>query len=802
MLRNYLLVAWRNMLRNKRYTLINVLGLSVGLVCFIWIMLYVQDERSYDRFHRHHARIYRVVEKIDLEGQGEESSSNPFPVGPALQNDYPQLIEQSVRFFDFQVEWQTLRIGDKKYAQRDVFFVDSTVFDVFDFPLAEGDPAMALDGPNQIVISRDLAQKLFGRSTGVLNEQIVYEGGLPLAVTGVFGDVPPQSHFHFEAFISFATLRPMMGQGLTRNWVWNPNWTYLLLREGVDPAELAAQFPAFIQKYYPDFIKPQITHYLQPLTDIHLHSHLDYEIEPNSDARNIYIFSLIGIFILLIACINFMNLATARSARRAREVGMRKVLGAQRGQLVRQFAGESLLMTLLALMLAILVADLAMPLFGQMAGKTSGSATLYSPSFLSMLLGTGLVVGLAAGLYPAFYLSAFDPATVLKGAIRLRRGDQYLRKGLVVLQFSISLALIIATGVIYRQFVFLRTADTGFERDQILVIPTKSVMVPKIDVFREGALRHSGVQSVTRMNEILGVHHNVHEYNYEGMAMDRWIYFPSLIVDEDFIETFGLEIVAGRGFSRAHPGDDTLGVVVNEAMLRELGWADPAAAIGQQFYTPHGHERVIGVVKDFHAVSLKDKIRPFVLDMIKGPSGNFFTKNLAVRIRGGDIPATLRHLEAQWDAVAPAHPFEYSFLNHRIDDLYRDERRLGELVAYFAVLAIFIACLGLFALASFTAEQRTKEIGIRKVLGASVQQITRLLTGDYLRLILLASLLAWPVAWLGLQRWLGQFAYRIDMPWWVFGLATLAVLGIALGTVLYQSLRASYTDPVHALRDE
>ncbi|RMG73861.1 MAG: FtsX-like permease family protein [Bacteroidetes bacterium] len=801
MLRNYLIIAWRNFLRNKRYSFINILGLATGLTCFVWIMLYVQDEYRYDRYHSQADRIYRLVEKIDLEGQGEESSSNPFPTGPALANDYPQLVEEVVRFFDWQTETRTLRVGDRKFAQQEVFFVDSSVFKVFDFPLAAGDPGSALHGPNKIVISQAMARKYFGEEDP-MGQQIVYEGQTPLQVTGVFGDIPPQSHFHFEAFISYATLVPYLGQALERNWVWNPNWTYVLLREGVSPAELEAQFPIFIDKYYPDFIRPQITHYLQPLTDIHLHSHLDYEITPNGDANNVLIFALIGAFILLIAGINFVNLATARSARRAREVGMRKVLGAHRGGLVRQFLGESLMLTGIALLLSFLFLELGLPFFNQLAGKSLSGELLTEPAFLLAFLGTGLVVGIGAGLYPAYYLSAFRPAQVLKGKVRASRREQLFRRGLVVLQFSISLALIIATSVIYRQFTFLKSADTGFAREQVLVVPLKPDLLPKLEVLREGFLRSQDVKGVTKMNEIIGVHHNVHEYNYAGMEPGRWIYFPSLIVDEYFLETFDLELVAGRGFSRDHPTDDTLAVVVNEAMVRERGWGSPADAIGQQLYTPHGRERVIGVVRDFHAVSLKDKIRPFVLDMVGGPLGSFFTKNLAVRISGQNIPETLAHLEQVWAQSSPEHPFEYSFLNSRIQALYQSEDRLGDLVGYFSLLAIFIACLGLFALASFTAEQRRQEIGIRKVLGASVSGIVGLLAMDYLRLVLIANLIAWPVAGFALYAWLENFAYRIEFPWAFFLLGSVLVLVVALGTVLFQSLRAGYTDPVLALRDE
>ncbi|MEZ4771658.1 MAG: ABC transporter permease [Bacteroidia bacterium] len=801
MIRNYLIIALRNLRRNQLYAGINVLGLAVGITSFVLIVLFVQDEWSYDRYHTKADRIYRLAGKIDLEGQGEESSSNPFPVAPTLVNDYPALIEQAVRFFDFQVEKRTLRVDDIKFSEPDIFFADSNVFQVFDFPLLKGNKNTALAGPNLIVISEEMAKRYFGNEDPI-GKQIIYEGQVNLEVTGILGKIPPQSHFQFQALISFPTLRPFIGQTLEQNWVWNPNWTYLLLKEGVSPGELEAQFPVFIQKYYPDFIKPQITHYLQALTDIHLKSHLDYEIEPNSSETNIYIFLAIGIFILIIACINFMNLATARSAGRAREVGMRKVLGAYRGQVIGQFLGESLVMSFLAIIVALFLISIFLPLFNDLSGKSLTQNQLLQPGFLAGLLGLGAVVGFISGLYPAFYLSSFLPVKVLKGKLKSQPGDRLIRKGLVVTQFAISLVLIISTMIIYRQFHFMQSASTGFAKDQIVVIPTKPVIVPKIDVFREALLRNAKIRNMTIMNEMLGVNHNVHEYNYEGMEPGKWIYFPSLIVDEYFAQTFDLEFVAGRDFSKSNSTDDTLALIVNETMVENLGWGTPEEALGKQFYTPRGHERVTGVVKDFHFVSMKDKIRPFVLDITTGGARSFFTKNIAVRISPGDTEKTLDYIAEQWAILAPEHPFEYSFLDTQINNLYKDESKLADLVRYFSILAIFIACLGLFALASFTAEQRTKEIGIRKVLGSSVYEIVGLLAKDFILLVVIANLIAWPVAGWFMYNWLSSFAYHTSMSFWLFLAAGSGVIGIAFLTILFQSLKAGQANPIRALRED
>lgn len=804
---NYLKIAWRSLKRNRFYTIINVLGLAIGLTSFILILLFVKDELAYDRYHTKVDRIYRLCEKIDMEGQGENSSSNPFPTGPAVVNDYPHLVEKQTRFFNFQQDKMSFRIAegnegeDRKFKEEDIFFADSTTFDVFDFPLAKGNPAEALNGPNKMILTQELADKFFPGEDPI-GKTVLYDGGLPIEITGILGDVPTQSHFTFRGLISFATLRPMMGRGLTNNWVWNPNWTYLLLKEGVTPKELEDQFPIFVQKYYPDFMKDQIIHYLQPLGDIHLTSTLDYEIEPNSKKSNIYIFTIIGIFILLIACVNFMNLATARSSRRAQEVGIRKVLGAKRSQLVFQFLGESLMITAFAGVMSIVFVNLLMPIFNQLSAKSLRMSDLLVPEFLLMMLGITVLVGIIAGLYPAFYLSSFLPVKVLKGKLAADKFNRIFRKSLVVLQFAISLGLIIGTGVIYSQYTYMRSADPGFQKDHVMIIPAARPTVPKYELFKEDLKRDAHIFEVSKMNEVIGVHHNVHEYNFEGMKPGEWMYFPSLIVDEDFVETMGLEIIAGRDFGLETPTDDTLGVLINETMVKERGWATPVEALNQQFYTPRGRERVIGVVKDFHAVSLLDPIRPFVLDMIKTGVGSFFAKNYVVRLKPANLEQTLAHCEKAWNKVAPNHPFEYYFLNEQIDELYADQSRLAKLIAYFSILAILIACSGLFALASFSTEQRTKEIGIRKVMGASIVQIFGMLAWDFIKLVLFGSLIAFGLAGYFLNDWLSGFAFRMDMPWWIYLAATVLVGLLALLTVGFHSYKAGSINPANALKSE
>jgi putative ABC transport system permease protein len=460
------------------------------------------------------------------------------------------------------------------------------------------------------------------------------------------------------------------------------------------------------------------------------------------------------------------------------------------------------MITVFAGILSLLFVNLLMPVFNQLSGKSLTMLSLFVPDFLLMILGIIVAVGLVAGLYPAFFLSSFRPVKVLKGKLSADRFNRIFRQGLVVLQFAISLGLIIGTGVIYLQYKYMQNTDPGFQKEHVMVIPAARPTVEKYELFKEDLKRDAHILHVSKMNEVIGVHHNVHEYNFAGMKPGEWIYFPSLIVDEDFVETMGLEVIAGRDFGKETPTDDTLGVLINETMVKERGWNSPQEALNQQFYTPRGRERVIGVVKDFHAVSLVDPIRPFVLDMVKGGLGTFFTKNYVVRLRPANLEQTLAHCEEAWNKVAPNHPFEYHFLNEQIDELYADESRLAKLIGYFSILAILIACSGLFALASFATEQRTKEIGIRKVMGASIGQIFGMLAWDFIKLVLIGSLLAFALAAYFLNDWLQGFAFHTGMPWWIYLVAMILVGALALLTVGFHSYRAGSINPALALKDE
>lgn len=801
MLRNFFTIAFRNLSGNKFYSLINIGGLAIGIACFTLAMLYVKDELSYDRFHSKADNIYRVCQVLNTEGSGENSSSLPFPVGPALKNDFPEVIDKYVRFFNFQDPRHTLKFGDKVFNEENIYVTDSTFFDVFDFPLALGDESSALNKPNSIVLTEKLASKYFGKENPV-GKIIKYEGMVNLEVTGVLKPYPSQTHMNFDALISFSSLRGMMGPNFHRNWVWNPCWTYILLKPGADTASLSAGFPDFVTKHYPDFLKKAVTHYLQPLSSIHLHSRLSYEMQPNSDADSVFIFLLIGIFILVLACINYTNLATARSASRAMEVGIRKVLGASRAQIMRQLLAESLIISMFSVVAALAFIELLLPFFNSISGK---NLTLTGAGFNSIfifLLASGIITGLAAGIYPAFFLSSYQPVTVLKkGMLKSYRGFS-LRKILVVFQFTISLILITSTWVIYRQLNYLRSAELGFDKEDVVLIPVRTPMYRIAEAFKSRLALLPEVSGVTVMNDPIGKHHNTHEYNYAGMEKDKWVYFPSLLVDEQFIPTMKLELIAGRNFSRDYPRDDSLSVIINESMLSRMKWKSPEEAIGQQFFTPTGSEKIIGVVKDFHFEALHNPVGPFVLDMPHRLHKPFWTRNIAVRLAPGDKLSQLAAIEAEWKALTQEYPFDFFFLNDDLSRQYHAQEKMAQLFMGFTVLALFIACLGLLALSAYSAEARTREIGIRKALGASVASIVGLLIRDFLKLVVLANLIALPLTSYLMKSWLENFAFRISVPVLAFVAAAAISLIISLITVSFQSIRAAINDPASSLKYE
>jgi len=787
MLENYLKVAWRHLVRHKAYMFINITGLAVGMACALLILLYVQDELSYDQYHEQADQIYRVTLEVDVSGEVFSTARTTPPMAAALRNDFPDVLNA---FRIRKVGSVLLARNEHRFYEERFYFADPSIFDVLDVPLVEGNAATALDAPFSVVLTQEAARIFFGEDDPI-GQTLTFEREHPLTVTGILAPVSVQSHFQPALLASFSSLETLYGDRL-QNWGWTGVHTYLLLSNPKVAKDLEAKLPVFIERNIQEDWAGTWHLGLQPITEIHLYSHRSGELEANGDIRSSYFLGLLGLFVLLIACINFVNLTTARSVDRVREIGVRKVIGAHRTQLVQQFIGESILLTLLALGLSFLLVNLSLSTFNMLTGKTLNLA--YSRGMWASFLGLGLLVGLVAGLYPALFLARLQPVASLRskkaGAASLR-----LRQGLVVTQFAISAFLIIGTLIVSSQLDYLRNKDLGFEEEQVVVIPMQDATTQQRYQLIKDVLRQSpDIISVAASSDVPGQGYDQIVHRPEGFPANEGLSIPILFVDPDFIQTLGIEMVAGRSFSSAQ--DESTSFIVNEAAVHRFGWD---IALGKTISDAEGNPlgTVVGVANNFHFESLQATIEPLLMRV----QPDWFEK-VIVRTHPSNVPGTLDFLEQQWQSFEPGYPFQYSFLDEDFQQLYQTEDRLHEVFSYTSLLAILIACLGLFGLAAFTAEQRTKEIGIRKVLGASVPGIVLLLSKDFLKLVALALVLAAPIGYLAMSRWLNDFAYRVDLGVGTFVLAGALALLIAVLTVSYQAIKAALSDPVKSLRYE
>ena len=784
MLNHYARVTWRALRRHRVYTFINVTGLAVGMGCALLIFLYVRDELSYDRFHEQADRIYRVAH-ASLSGDGVRHARTPHPLAPTLASEFPE-VEAAVRLRRTDA---VVRRADQLFKEEAFYFTDAAVFDVFSFPLLAGNPEAALREPFSVVLTETTARKYFGAGDPV-GQALTLTGLGDLTVTGVVEDAPANTHFTFDFLASYATLNATQPDQL-QAWDAFVTSTYVLLAEGSAPTTLEAGMPRLVDTHLRGD-DAAMRFYLDPLTAIHLKAHVSGDLGEGSDAGSLHLFASIALFILLIAAINFMNLATARFTERAREVGMRKVLGAARHQLIRQFLGESVLLSMLALALTLVLVEATVPTFNALAGKT---LTLDAgPLGWLLLLGAGLGIGLLAGSYPAFALSAFAPLQSLNGGSTPGSAGAWLRKTLVVVQFGLAILLITGTLVTAEQLAYLQNKDLGFNKEQVVVMRLQDASArSRVEALKDALRAEPTVAGVAASYHTPGGGLGVYYTEVEGV--DDPLDLPTYIVDYDFIETMGMEVVAGRAFAEAFATDASAAFMVNEAAVRHFGWDEP---LGKTVLWD-GEKRgsVIGVVKDFHYQSLHQAIEPLVIHV--DPA---YLQWLSVRIRPDNVPATLAALQATYRQFDPDHPFEYSFVDEDFAAHYRAEQRMALLMRSAALLAILIACLGLLGLASIMTQRRTKEIGVRKVLGASVPGLVLLLSGDFARLVAVAFAVGAPVAYLILQPWLDAFAYRIALSWQTFLAAGLIALVTAVLTVSYQAVRAALADPVKALRYE
>ena len=809
MIYNYLKIALRNLKKYKFISFINLFGLTVGLACCLLILNYILHELSYDNFHPNSQRVYRVTRSFNDPQSGvlnlNLSTVSP-PFGPRLRNDFKE-IENMTR--TLPIGNTAIRYGEQMFNEPNVFFADDQFFNFFNIPVLKGSPAKALSDPYCVMLADETATKFFGTEDPMGKMIRINLGNyFDFKVTGIYKRFPSNTHFHPSMMLSFNTLNDTLiygAENLRTNWGNNSFFTYIRLPNHYKPGNLIQQFPAFLDRNMPadgQFKPSQGTALsLQNLPDIHLRSHTDYEAEENGDIKRVYIFSAIALFILLIACINYMNLSTARSTLRAREIGIRKVVGAQRKEIMLQFLSESVLISWLAMLLSIGITWLVIPWLNKLSGQELSINILLRWQVIIPLVFIPFIVGIVSGIYPALFMSSFQPVKTLKGLLKIGGTNISFRKVLVTLQFAISIILIISTAVVFSQMRYMQNKSLGFDKEHVVTLPYVTELNDRYDAFRTELLSNTNIRNVGRSSRIptgrlldaMGASMASGDTLAPVTAPIKYV-----MADYDFVPTYGVKVVAGRGFSRDF-GTDTGSFMINEAAAKVLGFKTNADVIGKNFGYGSRRGKLIGVFKDFHFESLHQRIVPLVFLMPRNPN-NY--GNISVKVSGSGIGSALARIEQSWKKFLPETPYQYNFLDENFARLYQAESRQKTLFTIFACLAIFIACLGLFGLSAFAISQRLKEIGIRKVLGANVSTIVSLLSKDFLKLVAFAALVAFPIAWVAMNSWLQDFAYRITIQWWIFLLAGVVAAAVALFTIGFQAIKAALANPVKSLRTE
>jgi putative ABC transport system permease protein len=825
MFKNYLLTAWRNMKRNKINSIINIAGLSIGIACVIFIVMDVKDELSYDKFFKNTDHIFQVNMTFTDKGVASTTGGNTAPaVTPTMLSMYPE-IESYARIYrpgDVMVRYEENARAENYFTERRVWAVDSNFLQVFNYSFLQGDAASCLQRPDAVVITEATAKKYFGNENAIGKILLFDTDKKPFIVTGVLKDIPAQSTFQFDM------LAPISAYAVVKKRSWNWFWlqvnSYVKLKPtvAVDKASIAklnAKFSvmvkehAFDKKYgrdYDDFTKKgnKLEYSLMPFTDVHLYAapmQTPARLTTLSDIKYVYIFSAIAFFIIVLACVNFINLSTAQSATRAKEVGIRKVLGSEKKQLIIQFLSEAMLYSAISAIFALVLVAVTLKPFNDVSGKALEFSSIFNTSTGFFVLGLWLITGLLAGLYPAFYLTSFNPVTVLKGMKLFKNNfsNLFIRNGLVVFQFTVSIALIICTIIVFQQLKYTQNKDMGLNKESIVEIANTSRLGNNEEVFRQELTKQIGVINASSSSSIPTQGGFQDDYTPEQTETDKplisGLTLTSFMVDENFIPTLKIQMLQGRNFSKAF--NDSASVILNETAAKQIGWKQ---VVGKYLDYPGNDQKfkVIGVVKDFNTSSLHDVVEPFALFNNASKTYSVNSSFISVRLQPGNINAYLNNIEDTWKKLAPNTPFDYSFLDKEFDALYRSEQRMGKVFGIFTFLSIFVACLGLFGLSIFTAERRKKEIGVRKVLGASVQSVVGLLSKDFLKLVFISAILAFPLAWFAMYKWLEDFAYRITIGWTVFAIAAIAALLIALITISFQSIKAATANPVKSLRTE
>lgn len=805
---NYIKSTFRNLRKQRLNAIINLTGLSIGLACCLLIALYINHELQYDQYHEKSDRIWRVTRDFLSPDGGVylQLSAIAPPFAPLIKEEFAE-VEEIARLLNFGTN---VRKGEDLYTEKNLFLAEASIFDIFSIDLLSGDPETALEAPLNIMLSESAARRYFG-TENPLDKELRVGNLVNMRVSGVYKDFPKTSHFHPELLASFNLLRDSTIYGeerLRTSFSNNAFYTYMLVTPNFNAENMAARFPAFLDKTVPSgetkaSVWTQL--HLQKLTDIHLYSHRDDEIEPNGNISTLRMFGIIAIVILLIACMNYINLSTAFSLKRAKEIGVRKSAGAHRGQLIAQFLIESVVITVVASLLAAGIAFGVLPFLNKAFGIDIVPSLLSVWYFPIVLLGVSILTGLLAGLYPALFLSSFQPVQVLKSSANLKIGGGgiFLRKGLVVAQFSISIVLLIGTIIISQQLHYLRNKELGLDQEQVITVSGNTELNERWEAFSTELTASPFIKNIARSSRLPSTRMLDNMGDLSAQVSDSLapskVNLQLLSIDHSFIPTYNIPMVAGRNFLLGNPTDSLEGIILNEKAALAIGWKTPEDAVGKRInYGDRTNARVVGVVKDFHFESLHQDIIPMIFLL---PARGNNLRQISIKVEG-DVTAALAHLEQTWEQFSPNFPFAYSFLSEQYGQLYEAEQRQGELFSTFSGLAIFIACLGLFGLVTFSIQRRVKEIGIRKVLGASVPSIVGLLSKDFLQLVLLALIVASPLAWYLMKQWLENFAYRINIHWWVFVLAGVGALLIAFLTLSFQSIKSALANPVKSLRSE
>jgi putative ABC transport system permease protein len=807
MFKNYLKIGFRNLAKNKIFSLINISGLALGLAVCLLIAAYVKDELSYDSSFANAKQLYRVGVNVLGNGEIETYPNVDIAVGEGIKNKFPEVTAYS-RLLKLRESF--IKTGDKLFKERSLAFVDENFLDLFSTPLLKGNGATALKEPNSMVITKEFARKYFGEANA-LGESLTI-GNTLYKITGVINEMPSNTHFHFDGLLSMSSLG-------VRQQTWSNIgfYTYLQLKEGADPKSVEARFPELVEKYVvPETMRDMgvslaeakkaintFKFFLQPVTEIHLHSNTKYELEANSDIKYVYIFGAMAIFILLLACVNFTNLSTASSVKRAREVGVRKVLGSRKKQLITQFLVESVLMSLFSLIISLLLVYLLLPSLNDLAGKSIRFEQFLSPTAIALELLAALLVGLLAGIYPAFFITSFRVSKIFAGSSSVTTGSKSpLRSTLVVFQFAVSTGLIIATVIVYQQLQFMQDKKLGYDKEQLIYLQDAQLLGDRSaqEAFRQTLLSDPRVASVSIGTDLPGKFDpdGTQAYGKDklGNENNAEIHINIYHVDYDYVSTLGLPIVKGRNFSRDF-STDSFGVVINETAVRDLGWANTDPIGKTIVYSGQREFKVIGVAKDFHYSSVKQKIAPLVLQL-----GTGYRSGFIVKVKTSEARSIITMFSNKWEQFSKGAPFAYNFLDEQFAALYQEEQKTGQLFTVFAGISILIACMGLFGLAAYITQQRSKELSVRKVFGASVPKLVLLVSKDFLWLVTIACFLSVPIAWWGMHHWLQDFAYRISIQWWVFAIAAAAALLLALATVSIQSIKAAMANPIKNLRNE